>query len=63
LNFFVGVCWGKKGCRACWVSVFRVCGLGYRERESQEEGVLDLELVVIKSAAPGHTHVKKTPQL
>jgi len=54
LNFFVGVCWGKKGCGACWV-----CGLGYRERESKEEGVLDLELVVIRSAAWGHTHVKK----
>jgi hypothetical protein len=54
LNFFVGVCWGKKGCGACWV-----CGLGYIERESKEEGVLDLELVVIRSAAWGHTHVKK----
>jgi hypothetical protein len=33
--------------------------VGYRERESKEEGVLDLELVVIRSAAWGHTHVKK----
>jgi hypothetical protein len=53
------VCWGKKGCGACWVFFFWVFGLGYRERESKEEGVLDLELVVIRSAAWGHTHVKK----
>jgi hypothetical protein len=59
LNFFVGVCWGKKGCGTCWGCVFGVCGLGYRERESKEEGVLDLELVVIGSAGSGHTHVKK----
>jgi hypothetical protein len=38
---------------------FGVSGLGYRERQSKEEGVLDLELVVIRSAVWGHTHVKK----
>jgi hypothetical protein len=49
--------WGLLG---LW---FWVCGLGYRERESKEEGVLDLELVVIRSPAWEHIHVKKNPEL
>jgi hypothetical protein len=49
-------CWCVLGEEGMWGLLglcFWVCGLGYRERESKEEGVLDLELVVIKSAAWG----------
>ncbi len=55
-------CWCVLGEEGMWGWLglcFWVCGLGYRERESKEEGVLDLELLVIRSAAWGHTPVKK----
>jgi hypothetical protein len=53
------VCVG--GRRDVGLAGFVFLGLWLRvwERESKEEGVLDLELVVIRSAAWGHTHVKK----
>jgi hypothetical protein len=50
---------GEEGMWGLLGFCFWVCGLGCRERESKEEGVLDLELVVIRSAGWGHTHVKK----
>jgi hypothetical protein len=49
--------WGSLG--LC----FWVCGLGYREKESKEEGVLDLELVVHQIGSLGTHPCEKNPEL
>jgi hypothetical protein len=59
IEFFCWCVLGEEGMWGLLGLCVWICGLGYRERESKEEGVLDLELVVIRSAAWGHTHVKK----
>ncbi len=42
LNFFVGVCWGKKGCGACWVCVFgfRVSSIDVHWKNTDSDEIL-----------------------